>query len=231
MSCDEVRDLLGAYVLDAVSAGEREAIEAHLDGCGLHEEVASPRAAALGLGPSSPVREPPPELEQRIMRAALAERPLRAGAPKPETVPRRRRRPRLVSAPALAAVLAVVAIGLGAWVTFLVSSDDAGEEQFVFSYRGRGGESWLRLETVFGDSPSSVRLGGFERLPAERAYHLWAIRDERWLRVGFFNTNPEGGWAGDFDFSFEDGDEIAVTHGSTSGDTRPEGEPLFRTPI
>ena len=27
------------------------------------------------------------------------------------------------------------------------------------------------------------------------------------------------------------GDEIAVTHGSTSGDTRPEGEPLFRTPI
>ncbi|MDA1062628.1 MAG: zf-HC2 domain-containing protein, partial [Chloroflexi bacterium] len=54
MSCEEVRDLLGAYVLDVVSDEERLAIEAHLAGCDLHAEVTGLRAAALGLGVAAP---------------------------------------------------------------------------------------------------------------------------------------------------------------------------------
>ena len=232
MSCDEVRELLGAYALDAVSPEERAEIEAHLANCGLHVEVASLRAAAFALDPAAPARQPPPELEQRILRAALADRPAAAmSAPSPVALPRTRPWSRLISAPALAAALAVLAIGLGAWVTLLLAADDAAPERFSFSYSGRGGESWLRVESVLGDGPTNVTLGGFDRLGDQSAYHLWAIREERWLRVGFFNINPEGRWAGDFDFSFEAGDEVAVTVGSASGDDRPGGDPLFRSPI
>ena len=232
MNCDEVRELLGAYVLDAVSLEERAEIEAHLADCGLHEEVASLRAAAFALDPAAPAREPPPELEQRILRAALAERPAAAtGAASPAALARTRPWSRVISAPALAAALAVLAIGLGAWVSVLLAADDDAPERFSFSYSGRGGESWLRFASVLGDGPTNVTLGGFDRLSDQSAYHLWAIRDERWLRVGFFNTNPEGRWAGDFEFSFEAGDEVAVTVGSATGDDRPGGDPLFRAPI
>ncbi len=245
MNCDEVRELLGAYALDAVPPDEREAIEAHLEGCGLHEEVVSLRAAAFGLGAAAPARTPPPELESRIMQAALATRP----ASRPSAPAAARRGPRLArlrSAPALAAALAIVAVGLGAWVAVLLAGGDDGQElarssagveeqevlrQYTYSYRGRGGETSLQIETVVGEGPASVEVGGLARLPAEEAYHLWLIRDERWLRIGFFNTSPEGRWRGEFDFPFEAGDDIALTIGSASGDARPAGEPLFRTPL
>ena len=228
MNCDEVRELLGAYALDAVPPDEREAIEAHLDECSLHEEVVSLRAAAFGLAAAAPARTPPPELESRIMQAALATRPaIRPPAEEGSA----RRLARLRSAPAIAAALAVVAIGLGAWVALLLASGDDGQDLYTYFYRGRGGETSLQIEAVIGEAPTSVEAGGLERLPAEEAYHLWLIRDERWLRIGFFNTSPEGRWRGAFDFPFEVGDAIALTIGSASGDARPAGEPLFRTPL
>ena len=251
MNCDEVRELLGAYALDAVPPDEREAIEAHLEECGLHEEVVPLRAAAFGLGAAAPARTPPPELESRIMQAALASRPaIRPPAIGEPAAPAEggsvRRFARLRSARAIAAALAVVAVGLGAWVAVLLAGSNDGQElvrssagveeqevlrQYTYSYRGRGGETSLQIETVVGEGPASVEVGGLTRLPAEEAYHLWLIRDERWLRIGFFNTSPEGRWRGAFDFPFEAGDDIALTIGSASGDARPAGEPLFRTPL
>ncbi len=227
MSCDEVRELLGAYVLDAVHDDDRVAIEDHLAECDLHGEVASLRATALGLGVAAPDRVPSPELEARIMRAALQER-----AALPATEPRGARPlATLRSYRALAAVLAVVAIGLAAWVGVLLVAGEGDRELLTYSYRGRGGETTLLIQLVVGEGPATVTAAGLPRLEASEAYHLWTIRDERWLRVGFFNTNPEGGWHGEFDFLFEDGDEVAVTIGSAGGDDRPQREPLFRSPI
>ena len=226
MSCEEVRELLGAYVLDSVSDEDRVAIEDHLAGCDLHDEVAALRAAALGLGVAAPARSPSPDLEARIMRAALEQRaapPVAAASDaRPPAPPRSYR--------ALAAALAVVAIGLAAWVSVLLATG-GDRELLTYSYRGRGGETALLIQTVVGEGPATVTAAGLRRLEAGEAYHLWAIRDERWLRVGVFNTNAEGGWHGDFDFLFGDGDEVAITIGSARGDDRPEREPLFRSPI
>ena len=227
MSCEEVRELLGAYVLDSVGDEDRVAIEDHLAACELHDEVAALRAAALGLGVAAPARSPSPDLEARIMRAALEQRaapPVAAASDAhPLAAPR--------SYGAFAAALAVVAIGLAAWVGVLLASGDGDRELLTYSYRGRGGETVLLIQTVVGEGPATVTTAGLPRLEAGEAYHLWAIRDERWLRVGVFNTNPEGGWHGDFDFLFGDGDEVAVTIGSARGDDRPQREPLFRSPI
>ncbi|MBM4416511.1 MAG: zf-HC2 domain-containing protein, partial [Chloroflexi bacterium] len=44
MSCDEVRELLPAYALDALTDEERADVRAHLEGCALHPEVGELRA-------------------------------------------------------------------------------------------------------------------------------------------------------------------------------------------
>ena len=244
MSCDEVRELLGAYVLDAVTDEDRLAIEEHLADCDLHPELAELRAAALGFGVAAPERRPSPDLQDRIMRTALEERPRieqraapgeHAAPPAPEPPspepPTALPQAAVRSYRGLAAALAVVAIGLAAWVGVLLAAGDGDRDLLTYSYRGRGGETSLLIQTVVGEGPATVTAAGLRRLEAGEAYHLWAIRDERWTRVGFFNTNPEGRWRGDFDFLFASGDEVAVTIGSAGGDARPEREPLFRSPI
>jgi len=132
----------------------------------------------------------------------------------------------------LAAALAVVAIGLAAWVGVLLAAGGGDGDLLTYSYRGRGGETTLLIQTVIGEGPATVTAAGLTHLDDGEAYHLWAIRDEHWSRVGVFNTSAEGRWHGDFDFRFGRGDEVAVTIGSASGaDSQAPREPLFRSPI
>ncbi|MCH8236346.1 MAG: zf-HC2 domain-containing protein, partial [Chloroflexi bacterium] len=49
MTCDEVRDLTGAYVLGSTTEDEKRQIENHVAGCELHAEIASLAAVTLGL--------------------------------------------------------------------------------------------------------------------------------------------------------------------------------------
>jgi hypothetical protein len=163
------------------------------------------------------------------MRAAFDERAPASAAP--AAAPGPRRLGALRSYRALAATLAVVVVGLAAWVGLLIASGDDHGALLTYSYRGRGGETTLLIQTVVGEPPATVTAEGMRRLEAGEAYHLWAIRGDAWLRAAVFNTNPEGSWRDDVDFVFERGDEVAVTIGSAAGDDRPEREPLFRSPI
>lgn len=64
-------DLSGLYALDALTADERSAFEAHLAGCdACRAEVAALRAAAAALPHTVPQIEPPLALRARVMRAA-----------------------------------------------------------------------------------------------------------------------------------------------------------------
>jgi anti-sigma-K factor RskA len=74
LTCDEVRELAGAYVLGALEVGEAGAVRAHLVG---HED-AHPEIAELGsVIPAFleivPIVEPPVGLKVRIMAAAAAD--------------------------------------------------------------------------------------------------------------------------------------------------------------
>jgi anti-sigma-K factor RskA len=81
LTCDEVREMAGAYVLGALDAAEAGAVRAHLVG---HED-AHPEIAELGsVIPAFlevvPIVEPPAGLKDRIMAAAAADLAARGGA-------------------------------------------------------------------------------------------------------------------------------------------------------
>jgi anti-sigma-K factor RskA len=81
LTCDEVREMAGAYVLGALDAAEAGAVRAHLVG---HED-AHPEIAELGsvipaFLETVPMVEPPAGLKDRIMAAAAADLAARGGA-------------------------------------------------------------------------------------------------------------------------------------------------------
>jgi anti-sigma factor RsiW len=116
----EIEELLGAYTLDAVDAGEREAIEAHLQGCPrCRAEVDAGREVAAGLAQTG---APAPDgVWDRIAEAIggetppplrLVAAPVDAGAspaaPRPGSKPAGRRL--FLVAAAVAAALVIVAL-------------------------------------------------------------------------------------------------------------------------
>jgi len=116
-----IHELTAGYALDALDPDEREEYERHLAGCAqCQEELAAfwEVTGALALASDGPA--PPPGLRERILEAARAE---------PQTVvsmdeARKRRRPPVLAA--VAAIAAVVAIGLGIYAISLDNQlDDA----------------------------------------------------------------------------------------------------------
>ena len=81
LTCDEVRELAGAYVLGALDAPDAAAVRSHLaahpDG---HPEIAEVGAVIPALFEAVPIVEPPDSLKGRIMAAAAADLAARGGA-------------------------------------------------------------------------------------------------------------------------------------------------------
>ena len=81
LTCDEIRELAAAYVLDALEADEAAAVRSHLaahpDG---HPEIEELGAVIPALAEIVPIVEPPDSLKGRIMAAAAADLAARGGA-------------------------------------------------------------------------------------------------------------------------------------------------------
>jgi anti-sigma-K factor RskA len=74
LTCDEVREMAGAFVLGALDPAEAAAVRAHLATCDdAHEEIAELGGVLPALAESVPVVEPPEGLMARIMAAAAAD--------------------------------------------------------------------------------------------------------------------------------------------------------------
>ncbi|GAB4328908.1 MAG: hypothetical protein Kow0010_13040 [Dehalococcoidia bacterium] len=223
MNCEEVRELAGAYVLGALESGELEAFEAHVAGCAEHGDLLELEATVAALALGAEEREPPAGLLERV-RAGIVAEPARGD--------------RLVAAPAerrwlrwgsiAAAVL--VGVALLAWNLALQFGGGDAAPEYVHTYHGRG-TVWMRLEGRMSEAPVTVEVGGLDQLATGQVYRLWAIRDDAWIAIGEFNTNDEGWWRGEFEFSVRRGDVLSVTVEPAGSDGRPTGEPLFRTEL
>ena len=123
LTCDEVRDLAGSFVLDALDADEAAAVREHLATCpDSHEEMAELGGVVPVLAASVPIVEPPAGLKDRVLAAAQADldERTRAGAPAArvaEPIPfpgpaERERRQRRSVASWVLGIAAVVAIAL-----------------------------------------------------------------------------------------------------------------------
>ena len=74
LTCDEVREMAGAFVLGALDPADEAAVRAHLATCDdAHEEIAELGGVLPALAESVPVVEPPAGLKARIMAAAAAD--------------------------------------------------------------------------------------------------------------------------------------------------------------
>lgn len=223
MNCEEIRDLIPAYALGTATADEINLVEDHLSSCGLHEDVTALRASAMLIATGSEPIDPPAALKAKIMAHATGST---ASGSQERGAPRQPWQRRLLLANPIAAVL-VVALGvMVVWNIMLQGADPP--EKFVHYYWGNDND-WMRIETVLGDPGAEVSLGGFDRLDDSQLYHLWTTRGDQILLIGAFNVNPEGKWAGEFDFTFEEGDRVWMTPEPASGSDQPTGEAVFRT--
>ncbi len=81
LTCDEVREQAGAFVLGALEPADEAAVRAHLETCTeAHAEIEELGGVLPALDASVPVVEPPAGLKARIMAAAAADLEARSGA-------------------------------------------------------------------------------------------------------------------------------------------------------
>jgi len=147
LTCDEVREMAGAFVLGALDPAESEAVRAHLETCDdAHEEIPELGGVLPALAESVPIVEPPEGLKARIMAAAADLEERTAGvatagatatggattAPEPTLIPsaseRTEGRARTSTGTWILRIAAVVAIvGLAGWNLLLQNQLNATE--------------------------------------------------------------------------------------------------------
>jgi anti-sigma factor RsiW len=213
-------DLTAAYALDALDREERARFESHLAGCErCREELQGFWRVSGALAHAAGGPAPPPQLRERILATARAERP--------NVVPLRPRTSRALAA--VAAVAAVVAVAVGAWgVSVSGELDDAQRELAVLghpearTYAAEGGAADL-VVAPGGEAALVVRT--LPPAPSGRDYEIWVLDGRVPRRAGLFErpgvallTRP-----------VERGQTVAVTLEQDGGVDAPTTDPLFTT--
>ncbi len=148
LSCDEVRELAGAFVLGALEPADEAAVRAHLASCSdAHVEIAELGGVLPVLAESVPVVEPPAGLKARIMAAAAADLATRRDAEAATAV--------VPAAPVTAPVAAPVATAVAAPTPFPTAGERAARRP-----RASAGAWVLRIAAVL----AIVLLGGWNLL-------------------------------------------------------------------
>ncbi|MEW6155283.1 MAG: anti-sigma factor [Actinomycetota bacterium] len=204
----EVRELLGAYALDAVDGEESEAVERHLEECGIcrtevseHREVASLMAAGW---------VPAPEGVWDRIASSLEETPPAMRPPASLGAARERRRQRL-TAPTRVAVAAGAAVLVAVFsltvVKVLQTSDrvdnfarPSGLEQVAQEAARRDDARVVNMVSTAGphsaeavllpDGTGYILRANLPRLPEDRTYQLWAVVGPSKISVGVLGSEP-----------------------------------------
>ena len=220
---DDIHDLTGAYALDALEPDERAFFERHLADCAAcRAEVGELREAAASL--SVLVEEAPPPRMRAAVLSAIAD-PAQEDSTAPVEHGRRRRVDRLL--PAVAAVLAVAVLGLGATLAYLLadrrgspSLPELVEGAQVLALTGEEDDRGAVVSLVDG---AVLVVTGLEPLPASETYQAWIIHDGTPRSAGLLSA-PGGAGVVHLDDSVETADAIAVSREAAGGaDAQPQG--------
>lgn len=225
-----IHDLTAGYALDALDAEERVAYEEHLAGCArCQEELASfwTVTEALAVGASGP--PPPPQLRERIVGAARAERQV--------VVPFEARRRRLVpTLGAAAAVAAAAAIGLGLYSISLSGDLDEtrsalAQQQQAAAVLADPGATTVALAAGDGrlvvarDGRAVLALSGLASPPAGSTYQAWVVRPDGPVSAGVF-TASTGSTLVSLGARVAPADVVAVTIEREGGAEAPTSDPI-----
>ncbi len=187
-----IHELTAGYALDALDPEERSAYEAHLPGCAhCQHELASlwETTEALAVAASGPA--PTPALRERILVDVRAE-------PVQNVVPLEPRRRRLAPAlGAIAAVAAVIALGVGLWASNLSSQLDETRsalerERAAAVIVANPDSRTVALEAGTGrlvvdpDGTAALVLHGLGPAPQGQTYETWIIEGDTPRPAGLF---------------------------------------------
>lgn len=253
LSCADLRDLLGAFVLDSLEPTEEKRVREHLEGCSDCRATADElRAVAMQIGDEVIELNPPPELRGRILAQARAEthtRPLSASAGERSAWARRLSTSRWSPWLATAAV-AVLALSAGGWGLY---------EHFSGPARAAGLTS-VRLSpvdkliadgdaTVITLSPSArsaargalvtdprtgatyLLLSSVPALRSQKVYALWYVAPENGsptpVRIG--QVKRQGAYR--INRSPSGFTQLALTREPHPGDSAPKGPVLLEAAL
>ncbi len=226
-----------AYALDALDDAERQAFEAHLDGCErCLAEVASFEGAVLGLADAADRAELPAGLRERVLAAAHAESSVVVSL---EVARARRRtaqqllRPQVL-APAFAAA-AAAAVALAVWGAGVSGSLDRersarrAEAGALAAFadpaatRTSSGNASLAVASGRG----ALSLAKLPPAPAGKIYQAWVIPPGKApIPAGLFDVR--GGRAVIvLEPTVEPGAIVAITLEAAGGAPAPTGTPLL----
>jgi anti-sigma-K factor RskA len=218
---DDVHALVGPYALDALDDGEEHDFEQHLALCErCREELAGLREAAAALAYGAPQTVPPPDLKERILAQARAERP--------NVVPlRRRRRSWTVPLAASAAVAACAAVVLGIWAASLQNSKDPFET--VLAKPGSRLVTMGRAGAVaVAPDGSAVLAVAVPSAPRDKTYEAWIIRAGKAKPAGLFSGGA-GTSIVEIPRPVHSGSIVAVTLEHKGGSQQPTSKPLAQS--
>ena len=233
-----IHELTAGYALDALDSDERKAYEAHLAQCEhCQQELASfwTTTEALAVAASGP--EPSPALRERILADIRAE-PLQNVVP---FAPSRRRAAPVLGA--VAAIAAVVALGIGLWGSNLSSELDetrsALEQQqaaaaILADPDSRtvalqpGAEAQGRL-VVDADGQAVLVVDGLEPAPAGKTYQLWIVPHGGAAESAGLFPGSDGLAVLPVDGTVDTGEIVAVTVEQAGGVDAPTTTPIVGT--
>jgi anti-sigma factor RsiW len=233
----DLHDLTPGYALDALDPAEREEYEGHLATCErCREELEGFWHASGSLARAAGGPPPPASLRERILEQARRERPNE----RPGSVVPLRRRIALPALSSVAAVAAVVAIGLGIWAASLsdelddVRAQRAGEAEAVAILSDprrqevelMGADGHL---VVSATGRAALVVSGIDRAPEGKTYEIWVIEGGMAKPAGLFE-DASTRTVLTLARPVPDDAIVAVTVERDGGASLPTGTPIITSP-
>jgi anti-sigma-K factor RskA len=226
MNCDEVEELIGAYVLGALPAESLSDIGEHLLTCENHPDAAELGAVASSLAFAAPEREPSPALKTRIMDVVYKEGSAPAAARRPSILDWfRGLKPALAAPYALAGALAV------ALLVVVLTNDGSPSEPGASVITLTGDGEARAVVHVLEDGVITMEAAGLEPLTNDRTYQVWAINDQGPSSLGLLGQAPDGEALGAMRADLSEFDSLAVTVEPAGGSEQPTTAPILAAKV
>jgi anti-sigma factor RsiW len=228
------RDDVGAYLLGALSDGERAEFERHLAGCeDCRAELERLRPAADLLPRSVEQVEPPPTLKAALM--DVVEREARAAGGAEPDRPRREplgARLRGLLRPIRPAYVAA-ALAVGLVIGFGVAQLGGGDESRTVTAsvnRQVLPDATGRLK-VQGDGEAILEVRGMPSPGAGRVYQAWVQRDGMVEPQPTFEVGADGSGAVAVPEDVSDAQAVLLTREPRGGSRAPSEKPILTVPL
>ncbi|HEY5005554.1 MAG TPA: anti-sigma factor [Ktedonobacteraceae bacterium] len=190
MICQDIEELSGAYVLDAVTPQERQEVEEHLVACPDCTQLVQELQSVAELLPLSvPPVEPSPSLQARVLTRIQAD----ADQSIQWNRPRRNRRWRNWTNPLIAVAAILVLALLGSMTAWNISLQRQLNTQTYITYAVKGttaipGASG-QLLYIPSKNITILTVQGLPQAQGNQVYQGWLLRGNQPVSIGVLNIH------------------------------------------